>query len=215
MIIQYLLNDQVVLYICIVFSIVVSVVLHELAHGVVAIWEGDRTPIELGHMTANPIVHMGMMSLIAAFVVGMAWGAMPVTPHRFRHRRYGDVLVSLAGPVANLLLAVVALVIFGLCATPDPTPGLAENGQTLLWTFGYFNIGLAIFNMGPVPPLDGSRVLSGISSGYKRFVDNLERPESLFFGYFLLIMVMQRSEYGLWAFAARVANEFVSFIRLL
>ena len=95
MIIQYL-QDDVVLSTCLVFSIVVSVVLHELAHGVAAIWQGARTPIELGHMTLNPMVHMGGMSLVAAFVIGMAWGAMPVTPHRFRHGRLGDVLVSLA-----------------------------------------------------------------------------------------------------------------------
>ena len=215
MIIQLLLDGQVVLYTCIVSSIVISVVLHELAHGAAAIWEGDRTPVESGHMTANPMVHMGPMSLILAFAVGMAWGAMPVAPQRFRHRRYGDALVSLAGPAVNVLLAVAALTALGLCVTSDPEPGLEENGLMFLWTFGRLNIVLAIFNMGPVPPLDGSRVLSSISSGYKRFVDNLERPESLFFGYFFLIIVLERSDYGLWGFAARVAGEFVSFIRLL
>lgn len=215
MIIQYLLDGEAVLYTCIVFSIVVSVVLHELAHGVVAIWEGDRTPIELGHMTLNPMVHMGGMSLVAAFVIGMAWGAMPVTPLRFRHRRFGDILVSLAGPAANILLAVVALVIFGVFGTSDPAPGFETNFQMLLWTFGYLNVGLAIFNLGPVPPLDGSRVLSGISSRYRRFVDNLEHPETLFYGYFFLIMALERSEYGLWSLAADLASDFVIYIKLL
>jgi len=215
MIIQYLLEDDVVLYTCIVFSIVVSVVLHELAHGVVAIWEGDRTPIELGHMTLNPLVHMGGMSLVAAFVIGMAWGAMPVTPHRFRHGRFGDVLVSLAGPVTNALLAVVALVILGLLSATQPAPGLETNLRMLLGTLGYLNIVLAIFNLGPVPPLDGSRVLSGLSSRYRKFVDNLEHPETLFFGYFFLIMALERTEYGIWSFARGLANDFVNYIKWL
>ena len=215
MIIQYLLEDDVVLYTCIVFSIVVSVVLHELAHGVVAIWEGDRTPSELGHMTLNPMVHMGGMSLVAAFVIGMAWGAMPVTPHRFRHGRFGDVLVSLAGPVTNALLAVVALVILGLLSATQAAPGLETNLRMLLWTLGYLNIVLAIFNLGPVPPLDGSRVLSGISSRYRRFVDNLEHPETLFFGYFFLIMALERTEYGLWSSALDLASGFVNYITSL
>ena len=214
MIIQYL-QDDVVFYTCIVFSIVVSVVLHELAHGVAAIWQGDRTPIELGHMTLNPMVHMGGMSLVAAFVIGMAWGAMPVTPHRFRHGRLGDVLVSLAGPATNALLAVVALAILGILKASEPAPGLETNLRTLLWTLGYLNIVLAIFNLGPVPPLDGSRVLSGVSSRYRRFIDNLEHPENLFFGYFILIMALERTEYGLWAFSLDLAAGFVNYIELL
>ncbi len=214
MIIQYL-QDDTVFYTCIVFSIVVSVVLHELAHGVAAIWQGDRTPIESGHMTLNPMVHMGGMSLVAAFVIGMAWGAMPVTPHRFRHGRLGDVLVSLAGPATNALLAVAALVTLGLLNTSAAAPGLETNFRTLLFTLGYLNIVLAIFNLGPVPPLDGSRVLSGISSRYRRFVDNLENPETLFFGYFLLIMMLERTEYSLWGFALDLAERFSNYIELL
>ena len=214
MIIQYL-QDDVVFYTCIVFSIVVSVVLHELAHGVAAIWQGDRTPIELGHMTLNPMVHMGGMSLVAAFVIGMAWGAMPVSPHRFRHGRLGDVLVSLAGPATNALLAFLALATLGFLSASEAAPGLETNFRRLLWTLGYLNIVLAIFNLGPVPPLDGSRVLSGISSRYRRFVDGLENPQNLFFGYFLLIMVLERTEYGLWGFALDLASGFVDYIQSL
>ncbi len=221
MLIDLLLEGEVILYACLASGIVIAIVFHELAHGAVAIWEGDRTPIELGHMTVNPFVHMGAISLVTACVIGVAWGLMPVDPTRFRHRRYGDVLVSLAGPATNVFLSLVSLVALGFWvrALPDPVTDLDELGQTWgqtwLWTFGYLNIGLAIFNMAPVPPLDGSRVLSGISARFKRFIDNLEHPGYLFMGYFFLLMVMEETDYGLWTFSSRAADEFVIFIVLL
>lgn len=89
-----------------VFWVIVSIVLHELGHGFTAIRAGDRTPIELGHMTPNPIVHMGRSSLIAFALFGFAWGAMPVNPSKFRGP-YDRLKVSGAGPAVNVGLAVV------------------------------------------------------------------------------------------------------------
>ncbi len=73
-------DPQFFLAVCI--TVVLSICVHELAHGIVAIWHGDRTPIETGHMTLNPAVHMGAMSLILLLVAGIAWGQMPITPSR-------------------------------------------------------------------------------------------------------------------------------------
>lgn len=96
-----------------VFWVIVSIVLHELAHGWVAIRLGDRTPIETGRMTWNPLVHMGQTSLIVFALVGIAWGMMPVNPSSLRGR-YGDAWVSLAGPAMNLALALVLIVLGGI-----------------------------------------------------------------------------------------------------
>ena len=218
MILQLLLEGQSVQYFCIVSAMVVSIVLHELAHGVAAIWEGDRTPIELQHMTANPIVHMGPVSLVAVFVVGLGWGAMPVDPNRFRHRRYGDVLVSLAGPVSNLLLAAAALTALGLWIRwggMHAAPGLPENARQWLWTFGWLNLLLALFNLAPVPPLDGARVLRGLNRDFRRFIDGFEQPEFLFFGYFFLIMAMGQTEYGLFQVTERAAAWVVQSLQTI
>ncbi|MDP7006011.1 MAG: hypothetical protein QF718_07365, partial [Phycisphaerales bacterium] len=68
-----------------IFWVIASITLHELAHGWAAIWEGDDTPRVTGHMSANPIVHMGLPSLILFLILGIAWGMMPVNPYRFRH----------------------------------------------------------------------------------------------------------------------------------
>jgi Zn-dependent protease len=160
-------------FIAVCVTVIFSICLHELAHGVVAIWLGDRTPIETGHMTLNPLVHMGAMSFVMLAVVGIAWGAMPVNPTRLRGR-HGRALVALAGPATNVVLAFIALLGLGLwmrfAQDPGPPSAMARGIRELLWVFGVMNIALAIFNMLPVPPLDGSRVLADFSHSYARLI---------------------------------------------
>ena len=88
-----------------IFWVLFSITLHELAHGWAALSQGDQTPRELNRMTANPLVQMGTTSLIFFFIIGIAWGMMPVNPSRFRDGRRGEIIVAAAGPVLNLLLA--------------------------------------------------------------------------------------------------------------
>lgn len=159
-----------------VFWIIVSIVLHELAHGWAAIRCGDRTPIDSGHMTINPMVHMGPTSLAVFALVGIAWGLMPVDPSRFR-RRHDDALVAAAGPAMNLVLAVVCLACFCLWvagAGGHWVPGLKapehvyHNFQMFFHTGAMLNIVLMLFNLIPLPPLDGSRIVASISRGFAR-----------------------------------------------
>jgi Zn-dependent protease len=160
-----------------IFWIIASITLHELAHGVVAIWNGDNTPRELGHMTANPVVHMGVPSLLVFAVAGIAWGQMPTDPYYYRNRRFGNFTVAIAGPVTNLLLAFFCLsaaaVWAWLVATHRvlPEENLDANLTRFLWWGGVLNLILAVFNMLPIPPLDGSRVLGAINRDVERFYD--------------------------------------------
>ena len=135
------------------FWIIASITLHELAHGWAALWQGDPTPRALGHMTASPLVHMGPMSLIALALVGIAWGAMPVNPQNFRMGRVGDALVALAGPAMNFLIAIVAALIW-----PVAEHYSVEMGRLLELGVG-LNILLGLFNLLPIPPFDGGRIL--------------------------------------------------------
>lgn len=164
-------NPSYFIEVCV--TVIFSICLHELAHGVVAIWHGDRTPIETGHMTLNPMVHMGAFSFILLAVAGIAWGAMPVNPARLRGR-YAGAMVALAGPVTNLLLAILALLALGLWMRFSGSMGkdqvFARSMREFLWVFGVINVALAIFNLIPVPPLDGSRVLANFSAGYANLV---------------------------------------------
>ncbi|HEX8322635.1 MAG TPA: site-2 protease family protein [Tepidisphaeraceae bacterium] len=157
-------------YFAIVLVVVVSIVIHELAHGVAAVWLGDRTPIETGHMTLNPVVHMGGFSLVMLALVGIAWGQMPVNPSRMRGK-YADLLVSAAGPASNLLLAILGLVVIGILvwakAFSSDSP-VAANGLMLLVELVRLNFALLLLNLIPVPPLDGSRMLANVSPAYRR-----------------------------------------------
>lgn len=96
-----------------IFWVIFSITLHELGHGVAAIRVGDDTPIRLNRMTMNPLVHMGPTSLIVFAVIGIAWGAMPVNPHRFRGK-HADALVAAAGPAVNVGLFAICIVAFSV-----------------------------------------------------------------------------------------------------
>jgi Zn-dependent protease len=160
------------------FWVIAAITLHELAHGWAAIWQGDDTPRELGHMTPNPFVHMGGMSLLMLALFGFAWGLMPTDPSRYRWGRRGRIVVAGAGPAMNVLLAFICLTLLGLylakglpASTTELTPGQA-NLVTFLKTGGWLNLFLAAFNLLPVYPLDGSSVLAGISRTWYRWMQN-------------------------------------------
>lgn len=172
------------------FWVVFSIVLHELAHGWAALWQGDDTPRRMGHMTWNPLVHMGPMSLIMFFAIGIAWGLMPVDPSRFRWRRRGRIVVAGAGPAMNIVLALLALFIllplwmrFGFGRVDEP---LFSNVANFLFIGGWLNIALAMFNLLPLPPLDGSSILAGMWMKWYIWIQN---PQFITVGFFLLLAI--------------------------
>lgn len=161
-------NDNPVFLIAHVFWVIFSIVLHELAHGVAAIRSGDDTPRRTGHMTWNPLVHMGQSSLILFAVTGIAWGLMPIDPSRFR-RRYDQALVSFAGPAMNLVLFAIsvvgtAVVIIFMKKLSSP---LGPNLFMFFFVGASFNMALAVFNLLPVPPLDGSSILGNLVPAFR------------------------------------------------
>ncbi|MCB9846664.1 MAG: site-2 protease family protein [Phycisphaeraceae bacterium] len=158
------------------FWIIASIVLHELAHGWAALRAGDQTPRLSGHMTLNPVVHMGIPSLVIFAIVGIAWGAMPINPSRFRGR-HADAIVALAGPLMNLSLAICSLLACvvwlgfsgGHWTSWNIPDHIATNAYLFLVLGAFLNIALMLFNLLPVPPLDGSRIVASFSSAYTRF----------------------------------------------
>lgn len=164
-----------------------SIVLHELAHGWAALWQGDDTPRRLDRMTINPLVHMQGMSLIAFAIIGIAWGVMPTDPSRYRWGRKGRVVVAGAGPAMNVGLALVTLTLLVLWLKVGPTSHpIYRNLAVFLWTGGKLNLLLALFNLMPVPPLDGASILSGLSYRAYHF---FQQPQAMMFGFFLLMVI--------------------------
>jgi Zn-dependent protease len=139
--------------------LIVAVILHEVSHGLVARRLGDRTAEAAGRLTLNPIRHIdpfgsvllpAMLALSGAPVFGWA-KPVPVNPRAFQRPTEGMALTALAGPITNLAVALLA----GRVLLPATSGFLAE----LVWAFGYINVVLAIFNLLPIPPLDGSRMV--------------------------------------------------------
>jgi|SoiMethySBSTD1v2_1073268.scaffolds.fasta_scaffold00340_49 Zn-dependent protease len=199
-----------------IFWVLLSITLHELAHGWAAIWQGDNTPITYQRMTLNPIVHMGGYSLIMFAICGIAWGVMPVDPSRFRWKRRGRIVVAGAGPAMNLLIALVTLTGASLWMNygPSSNASLYHNVWVFLMTGGWLNVFLAMFNLLPVPPLDGSDILSGLSFTFYRWYQN---PQVQQIGFFILLVIFI-SDIGwlIQAAASHVSTEYVfGLIRML
>ena len=179
-----------------IFWVIFSITLHELAHGWAALWEGDDTPRVTGHMSANPVVHMGLPSMILFLILGIAWGMMPVNPNRFRHGKWGRILVSAAGPMMNLVIAFVVLTVLGFIIDPN-----AEQSDvvTFLLTGGFLNLILFALNMLPVPPLDGSNILSNLSDTVASWYRHPQAQMAGLLLFFLLIMTNMFDAVFMWA----------------
>ena len=151
--------------------LIVAVILHEISHGVVALWFGDRTAKEAGRLTLNPVPHIDPFGSIVMPALGaltgipvIAWAKpVPVNPMRMRNPRRDLVFVSLAGPASNLILmAISALAARQLYLSSAPNVVFYEDlplGILILFSFAVVNMFLAVFNLLPFPPLDGSALV--------------------------------------------------------
>ncbi len=140
-----------------IFVVVFSICCHEYAHARVALWQGDPTAADMGHLTLNPLKQMGMISLVMLVFIGIAYGQVPVNTEQLKYR-YSKALVSLAGPLTNFIL----FILFAFALVLADNIGASEAAITLFSIGAVLNIVLFIFNMIPVPPLDGWGVLTGI-----------------------------------------------------
>jgi len=156
MFLEYLFKDPI-FYIRVVTVLIISISLHELGHGIAAIYQGDDTPVVKGHMTMNPIVHMGVHSIFFLLFAGMAWGQMPVNPGKFRNPKWGNILVSAAGPLTNIALGMLAVVTINLALYFSWNRVISLEFFRII---AIFNFALCLFNLIPIPPLDGYHVAS-------------------------------------------------------
>ncbi len=150
-----------------------SVIAHEYAHGYAALRQGDPTAQQLGRLTWNPIRHIDpFLTILMPLMMGLAsnWQVMlggakpvPVDPRNYRNLRRGDIIVSLAGVAANLVLAVLftlGIALFGLLGRVAPATGTTVGILQIMLIYGVaINLMLIVFNLMPIPPLDGSHVV--------------------------------------------------------
>ncbi len=139
-------------------GIVIAMTIHEWAHARVAYALGDYTPRLQGRLTLNPAAHVDPIGLLMLFLVHFGWAKpVQINPMNFSNPRRDDILVSLAGPASNLLTAFITLIIFVLLAKFNFP--FTDGVLIVLNLIIVYNINFAIFNMLPIPPLDGSHIL--------------------------------------------------------
>ncbi|TDX45201.1 site-2 protease family protein [Orenia marismortui] len=167
--------------------LLLSLSMHEFAHGKMADLLGDPTPKMTGRLTLNPMAHLSLMGTLVLLITRRFGWAKPVqvNPRYFKDQRKGMMLVGLAGPLANILLAIVFALIFKFAAGYLFQIANPYIIRYLFLIAISINLGLAIFNLIPVPPLDGSKILEGIlPASMDHIIRNLEAYGPFFLLFF-------------------------------
>jgi Zn-dependent protease len=156
---------------------IVGLTLHEFSHALAADKLGDPTARNAGRLTLNPIAHLDLLGSVALVVAGFGWAKpCPVDASRFRSPRRDMALVALAGPVSNLILALLISVVIHVLAPLGLGDWMYSSSMAVLIVVRgvWINVVLAVFNLIPIPPLDGSRIVAGVvpedwNAGYEHF----------------------------------------------
>lgn len=179
--------------------IVCSITLHEFGHAISAYKLGDDTPRRDGRITLWPDKHfdpLGFLMIVLTMLTGfgLGWGRpVMVDPRNFRHPRRDMIIVALCGPLMNLLLAVIAGLILRVALHGEGTAWLTGVPEQFVWSFLIINLSLMFFNLIPIPPLDGSKILAGLlpydlAFRYQRLMDQ--------WGMVLLILLLVTRSVG-------------------
>ena len=149
-----------------ILILLIAFPIHELAHAVMADWLGDPTPRNHGRITPNPLAQLNLIGSILMLLVGLGWAYVPIQPGNLRpNPRTGHMIVAAAGPVSNVILAILCAILWHAMTPVIQSTGnleLANSALRILYQFAWINLALFFFNLVPIAPLDGFFVLKGL-----------------------------------------------------
>ncbi|MBO5453409.1 MAG: site-2 protease family protein [Clostridia bacterium] len=202
--------------IALVSAAIISITLHEIAHGYAAYFLGDKTAKIYGRLTLNPLKHIDWFGALCLVIFHFGWAKpVPINMANIKNRKLGLILVSLAGPLTNFILALIFVFVYYLLIVTDVMKIFVVSEFVLYMI--YLNIGLGIFNLIPVPPLDGSKVLASFlpQKAFYKYL-SFERYGSLVLLIcFAVPFISNIVSAGLRYLRLGVLNGFEMFVRMI
>lgn len=180
-------------YLYIAPAALIAIIFHEVSHGLMSYWLGDPTPKEEGRLTLNPIKHLDPIGTLCLIVFKFGWAKpVRVNPRYYKNPKWGMALVGLAGPLANYLTAFLSGLFLFLMIRFAPATMLTEIVCTFLMYVIMINVGLGTFNLIPIPPLDGSKIVGAIlpEEAYYQYMKYQKYGTFIILGLLILLDVL-------------------------
>lgn len=191
-------------------GIIIAMSFHEFAHAYVAHTMGDDTAKQAGRLTLDPISHINILGFVMLLIGGFGWAnPVPINENNFKNRKLGVFLVSLAGISMNIVMAIIALLILHFTQNTFTSIEYYQVMNSIVW----INIAFASFNLLPIPPLDGSKILAAILPTNKRYL--LYKFENYGFIIMILLIMTGAIQYLLYpviSFVLKLINMIVGVI---
>ncbi len=207
-----LLFQEPWLFLVFIIAFLLTLAVHEFSHAFVSHALGDRTAEREGRLTLNPVAHVDILGFVALVTVGFGWGKpVPFNPYNLKYQKWGPTFVALAGPFSNLLFGTVCILLVNVLTSVFQWS--ASNLLLVTLSFmGYLNFLLLLFNLIPLPPLDGSKVLLALlsSESHRSLRQSLEQ-----YGPILLLVFMvldSATGIGFFAWIGSLARGLVGLI---
>ena len=193
--------ENLIEYLYIIPAALIAIMFHEIAHGLVSYWLGDPTPKRQGRLSLNPLKHLDPVGTICLILFHVGWAKpVVVNPDYYKKRKLGMALVALAGPLTNFIVAIFSMIIIGfILKFANYSLPIFIIINNFLLILAIINIGLGIFNLIPIPPLDGSKILGSFLKGqvYEQYMKYQQ------YGFMILALLL---------FLSSLAGGGVSFI---